>query len=74
MAELELVLVVVARDDVEEVDEVVVRYLVDEVLCEVVLEKLFPLGETELDFKTPETWAALLFDRHISARAVSLTL
>jgi hypothetical protein len=63
-----------ARDEVEEVDEVVVRCLVGEVLCEVVLEISFPLDETELDITAPETWAASSFDRHISARAVSLTL
>ena len=63
-----------ARDKVEDVDVVVVTCLVSEVLGEVVLEIPLPLEETELDITAPETWAASSFDRHISARAVSLTL
>lgn len=73
-AELELKVVSAARDNVEEVDVVVVRCLVGEVLCEVVLAILLPLEETELDITAPETWGASSFDPHISARAVSLTL
>ena len=47
--ELELEVVSAARDNVEEVDVVVVRCLVGEVLCEEVLEILLPLDETELE-------------------------
>jgi hypothetical protein len=47
-AELELEVVSAATDNVEEVDVVVVRCLVGEVLCEVVLE-ILPLEETELE-------------------------
>ncbi len=87
--ELELNVVSAARDNDGEIDVVVVRCLVDEVLCEVVLEILLPLEETkleeteleeieleqtELDITAPETWGASSFDPHISARAVSLTL
>jgi hypothetical protein len=82
--ELELKVVSAARDKVEEIDVVVVRRLVGEVLREVVLEILLPLEETkleeaelggaELDITAPETWGASSFDPHISARAVSLTL
>ena len=67
-------MVSVARDKVEEVDEVIARCLLGEVLSEVVLEISFPPEETELDITAPEAWAASLFDRHASARAVSLTL
>ena len=81
-------MVSIARDNVKEVDIVVVRCLVGEVLCEVVLE-ILPLEETELeeteleateleeaepDITAPETWGASSFDPHISARVVSLTL
>lgn len=50
--ELELEVVSAARDNVEEVDVVVVRCLVGEVLCEMVLEILLPLEETELEETT----------------------
>jgi hypothetical protein len=47
--ELELKVVSAARDKVEEIDVVVVRRLVGEVLREVVLEILLPLEETKLE-------------------------
>lgn len=54
---------------VNKVEEVVAA-----VLCELVLEILFLLEETELDISAPETWATSLFNPHISARAVLLIL
>lgn len=91
--ELEPEVVSVATDNLEDVDVVVVRCLVGEVLCEVVLEiplleeteleetelegtglEEAELEETKLDITALETWGALSFDPHISAKAVLLTL
>lgn len=62
-----------APDRVEEVDEVVVIFLVGEELCELVLEIPLPLEEIELDVIATESCAES-FDRHISTRAVLFTL
>lgn len=78
VAEIELEVVSASRDNAEEVGMAVVRCLVNEALCEMVLEILFPpeeieLEEAELDITAPEAWGGS-FDPHISVRAVSLTL
>lgn len=77
--QLELEVVSAAKENAEEVTVAAVRFLVDALLCEMVLEMLLPLKEivleeAELDITAPETWGSSAFDPHICVRAVSLTL